>query len=361
MTEHRHAVAERLEQQDVLGRVADVVLAADDVADAHRRIVDDDREVVERRPVAAHDDEVPAEVGRIDLDPVADQVVPRDDALADAEAEGALAALGLALRALVRREVGTPAHVARRQLRGLLGLAVGVELLGRAVARVREVLREQPGGRLRVALEALHLSVWRVRPDVLRPRDARSLVPGDAQPVQPVEDVALERLGAPGDVGVLEPEEERAPLVASMQEVEQRGPRGPDVQRPRGAGRDPDAQRRVRGGHPPMLAPRAAGRSGGLRPPLGRPGSRIAARHGGAADRPEHLGDAIEPPPRLEVPNVADRVGWVGRRVRAVVQAAHLGGGVLLGAARGAECEIGEVERRHRWLPGTTWSSGTVR
>ena len=88
--ERRHLVAERPEQQDVLGRVRDVVLAADDVGHLHRRVVDDDGEVVQRRPVRADDDEVAADVRDVDLDSAADDVVPGDDALADAEAERAL-------------------------------------------------------------------------------------------------------------------------------------------------------------------------------------------------------------------------------------------------------------------------------
>ena len=87
MGEQRHVVPERPEQQDVLGRVREVVLAADDVADLHRGVVDDDREVVERRAVGADDDEVAAEVGGVDLDAAADDVVERDDALPDAEAD----------------------------------------------------------------------------------------------------------------------------------------------------------------------------------------------------------------------------------------------------------------------------------
>ena len=83
----RHRVAERPEQEDVLGRVREVVLAADDVADLHRRVVDDDREVVERRAVAADDDEVAAEVGDVDLDAAADDVVEGDDPGPDPEAE----------------------------------------------------------------------------------------------------------------------------------------------------------------------------------------------------------------------------------------------------------------------------------
>ena len=88
MGELRLRVAERAEEEDVLGRVREVVLAADDVADLHRRVVDDDDEVVERRAVAADDHEVAAEVGDIELHVAADDVVEGDEALADPEPEG---------------------------------------------------------------------------------------------------------------------------------------------------------------------------------------------------------------------------------------------------------------------------------
>ena len=67
MGELRHVGAERPEEQDVLGRVGDVVLAADDVADRHVGVVDDDHEVVERRAIAADDDQVAAQVVRVEI------------------------------------------------------------------------------------------------------------------------------------------------------------------------------------------------------------------------------------------------------------------------------------------------------
>ena len=70
-----------------LGVLREVVLAADDVADLHRRIVDDDREVVERRAVAADDHEVAAEGIGVDLDVAADEIVERDHPVPDAEAD----------------------------------------------------------------------------------------------------------------------------------------------------------------------------------------------------------------------------------------------------------------------------------
>ncbi len=56
--ERRHRVAERPVEQDLLRRVGQVVLAADDVRDPHVGVVDDGAEIVRRRAVGAHDDEV---------------------------------------------------------------------------------------------------------------------------------------------------------------------------------------------------------------------------------------------------------------------------------------------------------------
>ena len=105
----------RLEQQDVLGRVGEVVLAPDDVADGHRGVVHGHGEVVQRRSVRAHDHEVAAEGVGVDLDVAADDVVEGDRPVSrDAEADDGLAALGLERGALGRRQVGAAAVVARR-------------------------------------------------------------------------------------------------------------------------------------------------------------------------------------------------------------------------------------------------------
>ena len=112
--------AHRPEQQDVLGRVGEVVLAPDDVADRHLGVVDTDREVVQRRAVRADDDQVAAERRRVDLDVAANDVVEGDDALPDAEADDRLAALGSPLEALAGGQVGAATDVVRRLVGGLL-------------------------------------------------------------------------------------------------------------------------------------------------------------------------------------------------------------------------------------------------
>ena len=252
MGEPRHVVAERPEQQDVLGRVREVVLAADHVGDLHRRVVDDDREVVQRGAVGADDDEVAAEVGHVDLDPAADDVVEGDDALTDPEAERAASAFRLAGATLVRRQMRAPTDVAGRLLGRLLRLAVGVELLRRAVAGIGEVVGEQPLGGRRVARQPLHLAIGRMRAAGRLAGDLGPLVPLQAEPVQAVEDVLLELDRAAGDVGVLEPEDEGAADVPGVEEVEQSRPGGADVERPGRARGDPDAGDGV--GHRPIVA-----------------------------------------------------------------------------------------------------------
>ena len=60
----RRLDAERAEQRDVLGGVAQVILAANDVRDAHLQIVHDVDEVEHGLAVGAHDDEVGVQLPR---------------------------------------------------------------------------------------------------------------------------------------------------------------------------------------------------------------------------------------------------------------------------------------------------------
>jgi hypothetical protein len=191
--EPRDIVAKGPEQEDVLRRVGEVVLATDHVRDLHRRVVDDDREVVERRAVVPNDHEVATQVRDVDLDPASNDVVERDHPLADAEPEGAAAPLGLESGAFFRREARTAARIARWQLRGFLAGPLLGQLLGAAVARVRLVLGAQRRGGPRVQRQALHLAVRAVRSACGVPGHLGALVPGQAEPVQPIEDVLLVR------------------------------------------------------------------------------------------------------------------------------------------------------------------------
>ncbi len=85
MRERRERRAERAVEQNLFRRVGDVVVAAHHDGDSHRDVVGHDREVVDRRPVRAENDEVLDVLVR-ERDPLVDHVVPLGRALGDAEA-----------------------------------------------------------------------------------------------------------------------------------------------------------------------------------------------------------------------------------------------------------------------------------
>ena len=197
-----------------------------------------------------------------------------DRSFADPEAQRAAPALGLAGEPLLGRQVRAPPDIARRLPCRLLGLAVRVELLGRAVAGVGEVVGEQTLRGRGVARQALHLTVGRVRAAGRLARDFGPLVPGQAQPVQPVEDVLLELERATRDIGVLEAEDEGSTDMPGMEVVEQRRARGADVERAGRARGDADSGDGV--GHRPIVA---------VAPRLSPWGSLRPARDGTGPDR----------------------------------------------------------------------------
>ena len=185
----RHVRAEHLEDADLLRRVGDVVVAPDDVRDAVQPVLDGRGEVVGRPTIRANGDEVVELYVRV-LDPPADEILPAGDAVVGhADADGALV---------------------------LVGRVLGDEAL-------------------RLLLAALH--AVELKRDVV--------VPVQAEPAERLEDL----LGGLGDlaarVRVLDPEVERAALVAREEPVEQRRPNTPDVQQAGGARGEADSDRHL--------------------------------------------------------------------------------------------------------------------
>ena len=246
----RLGMAEGPEHQDLLGGVREVVLAADDLADLHRRVIDHHGEVVQGRPVASNDHEVATEVDDVELHAATDDVVERDDAGADPEAQGGLPALRRPRGPLGGRQRRAAPDVPGREPGRLLGFPIGVELLRRAIARVGLVVSQEPVGCLRVERQAEHLAIWREGPAGRLAGHLRPLVPMEAQPVQAVEDVLLVRDRAARLIGVLQAQDERPAGMTGVEVVEQGRPGRADVERSGRARGDPDAGR----GHP-----RAAG------------------------------------------------------------------------------------------------------
>src|SRR3954468_6792274 len=197
----RSLLPERLEDQELLGRVGIVIRAADDMGDARVEIVHDDREVVHRRSVGPSDHEVVHEAV-LEVALAANQVVyPRRALVRDAQAHrsGALVLAPEALVAAVALLEGVDLFAA---CRGAVG-----------VARVEKSLDD-----LGVPVGSLRL-------------EDGIAVPVELEPLQRLE-YLLDVLGRGAlAVGVLDPQDERAlSRAAGQKPVVQCRPRAADVQ-----------------------------------------------------------------------------------------------------------------------------------
>src|SRR5690606_15814814 len=216
--ERRNLGAQRAVDVDLARGVVDVVVAADDIGDAHVEVVDDHREVVGRVAVGAEDDEV-VEFGVGDLDAALDLVVPghgavervlqADDAIRVVAVGRALLAVGAVVAGL-----GTGGHG---------GLAHGVEFGLRLIGVISLPGRDQLFGDLAIALDAGGLV-------------DRALVVVEAQPCHGFEDRVDRTLGAALAVGVLDAQDETAAAAARLQPAVQGGAGAADVQVAGGTG-----------------------------------------------------------------------------------------------------------------------------
>src|SRR5215469_2360900 len=130
MRKFGHPPAERVVDLLLPKGVVEVVIPPDDMSDAHVMIVDDDREVVGRRPVRSEDDQI-VELGIRDGDLALDMVTDRRRTL--------LRRLQPDRRRDSRRSLGWVAVaprpvVAYRALLGARARAHRFQLCGRAVA-----------------------------------------------------------------------------------------------------------------------------------------------------------------------------------------------------------------------------------
>jgi hypothetical protein len=227
--ELRDRRAEGAEERDVLGRVGQMVVAADDVRDPHVRVVHADAEVIQRVAVGAHEDEIVEGVGR-EIHPPADEIVHDEGLVRHAEANDVALTGRRPAVALLERDRARCPRVAVG-LAGRLGLlALGVELLGRFEGPVGLALPDEPVGRLLVEVVALRL-------------EERPLVVVEAEPLHRREDLPRQLFAGALDVGVLDAQEKRAARVPREEQVVEGRPRSADVERARRGRRKTDAGR----------------------------------------------------------------------------------------------------------------------
>jgi hypothetical protein len=211
-----------------------VVVTAGHERDAHRQVIDDAAEVVERHTIRTQQDEVL--LRRVqDVDPALDLVHPTRGSV-------------------VRR--AEPNHVARVRILGRIGtvppralkaeavlgaallvrFARGCDFVFRRIATIRVARSDQRFGVVGVNVEALALDVGAVVPT-----DFRALVPIETEPPHGVEHDLDALFGAALTVRVLDSKDERAVVLARPEPAVQRGPHPADVQIPRGGRRKPNA------------------------------------------------------------------------------------------------------------------------
>src|SRR5690606_32664199 len=111
--------------------------------------------------------------------------------LGDAESDRGPAPLALQSCRVGSREPAAGAVVARRLAPRQSGLALRLEVLGRAEAAERGPGIDQPHGVVAVERPALALAVRPCRAGALGPLDARTLLPLQAEPQEVLDDLGL--------------------------------------------------------------------------------------------------------------------------------------------------------------------------
>ena len=225
--EARQRCTERLVEQDLDGCVDHVIAPARHDGDAHRDVVDDRAEVVERHPVGAHEHRIL--LGRV-----------RRRHLAEDHVGVGHGARGRRIEANDEGQIRRRAHallaragVAKLRLGVFLlqGLALGVELFLGAVTAKGGLLLEELLDELLVDRQALHLAVGAVRAAHLG-----ALVPAEPEPLHVAEDDRLVLGRAPFAISVFDAEDERAPRLSRPEPVEERRAHPADVEVARGGG-----------------------------------------------------------------------------------------------------------------------------
>ncbi len=220
MRESRGLPAHRLVDVRLPRGVGEMIVAADDLRDAHVVVVDDDGEHIGRRAVGAQQHEI-VEVLVGEGDAPLHRVVDDRLALARRLEPNDRACAG---RSLGRIAVAPAPVVTRRPAFRLGLLAHLLELCGRGEAAIGLALGEQL---------FRHLAMTRRAGELID----RVAVPIEPEPAHAVEDRVDGRGGRALAIRVLDAQQHFTAVLARVEPVEQRGARGADVEKTCGGGR----------------------------------------------------------------------------------------------------------------------------
>ncbi len=196
-----------------------MIVAADDMGDAHVVIVDHDGEHIGRRAVGAQQHEI------------VEVLVLPDDAALDLILDHGLAGLR---RLEPDRRLDAGRRFARIAVAPASVIELGAALAARRLAHLRQFLG--------AGVAAIGVARGQQRlGDLAMPRRARELIDGlavpvEAEPGQPVEDGVDRGLGRALAVGVLDAQQHLAAAAARIEPVEQRRARAADMQEAGGRG-----------------------------------------------------------------------------------------------------------------------------
>jgi hypothetical protein len=216
MGELRHGAPERVEEQHVLRRVRDVIVAPDDVRDRHVDVVGDDRQVVGGLAIRSQDDEV------LDIDVLegyrtVDEIRERRPAVRDLEAHRARRTRFVEAGDIRRRQGTAGAIVDPPAARCFGGSPLRLDLFLGAVAVVRTAVAYKLCGKDAVPVEALRLEVRAVRS-----ADVGALIPIEPEPAQPVDDARHHLPGRALRIGIFDAQDEGPAVAPREQRVEER-------------------------------------------------------------------------------------------------------------------------------------------
>jgi hypothetical protein len=210
---YRYVPIHRIHDGKLAEGVVEMIVAANDVGDAHVMVVNHHRQHIGGRAVGAQQDHV-VQLCILDDDAALHRILDHGFAcLWGLDADH----IGRAFGRFLRRAIAPAAIIAHRLLGCPLLFAQRGQFLGRGIAFIRMATVEQLLRDLRMARCAGEL-------------EHRFFVSAQPKPVQTVEnrgDCFVRRAGA---VGILDPQQEAAAMVAREQPVEERRARATDVQ-----------------------------------------------------------------------------------------------------------------------------------
>ena len=224
MRELRYRPAEGLVDGHLLGCVRDMIVTADDVRDAHQRVVDGNDVVVDRNSLrcaadGGADEDGVADCLRCKLDFAADEVVESQGMVFDFETHGVGLVGGKIVFDCFLRKIAALAGINLRAVFGCGLFALSFQLFRGAEAAVGFALVQQLLGVSGVDIEALRLAIGAVCAFGGVVETAGAFIPVEAEPVQVFNELGFVTGFAAFQIGILNAQQKLTACAACKKPV----------------------------------------------------------------------------------------------------------------------------------------------